>query len=88
MAEAEEKKVGVVTHYFGKITVVIIKIEEGSLRIGDTIHFKGHTSDFTQKVESMELEHKTIQEAKVGEAVGLKVSEHAREGDVVYKVME
>ena len=85
---AEEKRIGVVTHYFGKITVAIIKIEEEGLKIGDTIHFKGHTSDFTQKVESMELEHKTIQEAKVGESIGIKVSEHVREGDVVYKVIE
>lgn len=84
---AEEKKIGVVTHYFGKITVAIIKIEEDSLKVGDTIHFKGHTSDFTQKVESMELEHKAIQEAKVGDSAGLKVSEHAREGDVVYKII-
>ncbi len=85
---AEEKKIGVVTHYFGKITVAIIKIEEEGLKVGDTIRFKGHTSDFTQKVESMELEHKAIQEAKVGESIGLKVSEHVREGDVVYKVIE
>lgn len=85
---AEEKRIGVVTHYFGKITVAIIKIEEEGLKLGDTIHFKGHTSDFTQKVESMELEHKTIQEAKVGESIGIKVSEHVREGDVVYKVIE
>ena len=85
---AEEKKIGVVTHYFGKITVAIIKIEEEGLKVGDTVHFKGHTSDFTQKVESMELEHKAIQEAKVGESIGIKVSEHAREEDVVYKVIE
>lgn len=85
---AEEKRIGVVTHYFGKITVAIIKIEEEGLKIGDTIHFKGHTSDFTQKVESMELEHKAVPEAKVGDSIGIKVSEHAREGDVVYKVIE
>jgi translation elongation factor EF-1alpha len=85
---AEEKRIGVVTHYFGKITVAIIKVEEESLKIGDTIHFKGHTSDFTQKVESMELEHKAVPEAKVGDSIGIKVSEHAREGDVVYKVVE
>jgi len=77
---AEEKRIGVVTHYFGKITVAIIKIEEEGLKIGDT--------DFTQKVESMELEHKAVPEAKVGDSIGLKVSEHAREGDVVYKVIE
>jgi putative protease len=83
----EEQKIGVVTHYFGKIGVTIIKIEEGELKVGDTIHIKGHTSDFTQKIESMELEHKVIQEGKVGDSVGLKVSEHAREGDVAYKVI-
>ena len=85
---AEEKKVGVVTHYFGKITVAIIKIEEKGLKIGDTVRIKGHTSDFTQEIQSMELEHKTIQEAKVGESIGIKVSEHVREGDAVYKVIE
>ncbi len=85
---AEEKRIGVVTHYFGKISVAIIKVEEEGLKMGDTVHIKGRSSDFTQKVESMELEHKAIQEAKVGETIGLKVSEHAREGDVVYKIIE
>ena len=85
---AEEKRIGVVTHYFGKITVAIIKIEEEGLKVGDTIRIKGHTSDFTQEVQSMELEHKTVQEANVGESIGIKVSEHVREGDAVYKVLE
>ncbi len=85
---AEEKKIGVVTHYFGKITVAIIKIEEEGLKVGDTVHFKGHTSDFTQEIQSMELEHKVVQETKVGESIGIKVSEHVREGDAVYKVIE
>lgn len=85
---AEEKRIGVVTHYFGKITVAIIKIEKEGLKVGDTVHIKGRTSDFIQEIESMELEHKAIQKAKVGESIGIKVSEHAREGDVVYKVIE
>lgn len=85
---AEEKRIGVVTHYFGKITVAIIKIEKEGLKVGDTVHIKGRTSDFTQEVQSMELEHKAIQKAKVGESIGIKASEHAREGDVVYKVIE
>lgn len=85
---AEEKRIGVVTHYFGKLTVAIVKIEKEGLKVGDTVHFKGHTSDFTQEVQSMELEHKAIQEAKVGDSVGIKVSEHAREEDVVYQVIE
>ncbi len=85
---AEEKRIGVVTHYFGKLTVAIIKIEKEGLKVGDTVHIKGRTSDFIQEIESMELEHKAIQKAKVGESVGIKVSEHAREGDVVYQVIE
>lgn len=85
---AEEKRIGVVTHYFGKITVAIIKIKKKNLKIKNTIHLKGHTSDFTQKVESMELEHKAVPEARVGDSIGIKVSEHAREGDVVHKVIE
>ena len=85
---AEEKRIGVVTHYFGKLMVAIIKIEEEGLKVGDTVHIKGHTSDFTQEVQSMELEHKAIQDAKVGDSVGIKVSEHVREGDVVHKVIE
>lgn len=84
----EEKRIGVVTHYFGKIAVAIIKIEKEGLKVGDIVHIKGRTSGFTQQVESMELEHKAIQEARVGESVGLKVSEHAKEHDVVYKEVE
>ena len=84
----EETKLGKVTHYFGHLSVAIIEITDGKLIAGDTIHVKGHTSDFEQKVESMEIEHKHVDEAKKGDAVGLKVKEHAREHDVVYKVIE
>lgn len=83
----EEKKIGRITHYFGHVGVGIIKIEEGDLKIGDTLHFKGHTSDFQQTVESMQIEHKEVQEAKVDDMVGVKVSEHVREHDEVFKVI-
>ncbi len=82
-----EKQVGRVTHYFGKVGVAAIELED-VLRVGDTIHVKGHTSDWTQKVESMQIEHRQVQEAGPGDVVGVKVSEHAREHDVVYKVIE
>ena len=81
-----EKKIGVITHYFGKIGVAALEITDGELRVGDTIHIKGHTSDFTQSVESMEVEHKTVELARVGDSVGLKVVDHAREHDEVLKV--
>lgn len=61
---------------------------EGDLAVGDTIHIKGHTTDFTQKMESIQIENKNIERAKEGDDIGIKVKEHAREHDVVYKVMD
>jgi putative protease len=83
----EERKIGVVTHYFGNIGVGIVKIEADGLKVGETIHFKGHTSDFQQTIDSLQIEHKEVQEAKVGDMVGMKVSEHVREHDEVFKVI-
>ena len=82
-----EEKVGVVTHYYGHLGVAVVRLERGHLRVGETIHVKGHTSDFRQKVESIELEHQKIPMATVGQEFGLSVTSHAREGDEVYKVL-
>jgi len=82
---AEEQEVGVVDHYYTKIGVVVINLT-GALKVGDTIHIKGATSDFTQKVESMQIEHKSIEEAKKGDSIGMKVKEHARGHDKVFVV--
>ena len=82
-----EQLIGKVTHYFGKASVAAIKITEGELRVGDTIHIVGHTSDFTQRIESMQIEHAPIETAKVGDEIGVRVSEHAREHDDVYRVL-
>lgn len=83
-----ETKIGVVTHYFGKIRVAAVEITEGELRVGDTIHFKGHTSDFNQTVDSMQIEHGSVDVVRAGQSVGLKVREHAREHDEVFKVTQ
>ena len=85
MAEVE---VGKVTHYFGKIGVAGVEITQDTLAVGNTIHIKGHTSDFTQTVDSMQIDGQPVQEAAAGQSVGFKVVEHAREHDVVYKVIE
>jgi putative protease len=85
MAEVE---LGRVTHYFGKIGVAAIEITQNTLSVGDTIHIKGHTSDFTQKVDSIQIEGESVEQATVGQAVGIRVTEHAREHDTVYKVVE
>ncbi len=83
----EERKIGVVAHYYSNIGVGIIKIEADGLKAGDTLHFKGHTSDFQQTIDSLQIEHKEVPEAKVGDMVGVKVNEHVREHDEVFKVI-
>lgn len=83
-----EEEIGRVTHYFGKIGVAAIEITQGTLAVGDTIHVKGHTSDFTEVVDSIQLDGKPIEQATPGQNVGLKVPEHAREHDVVYKMSD
>ena len=79
------ERIGVVTHYFNHLSVAILKLEKGALRVGDFIHIKGHTSDFSQPVESMEIDHGHVNEVNPGQSFGLRVREHAREHDVVYK---
>jgi len=81
-----EEKVGVVIHYFANIGVAGIKITDGELSVGDTIHVQGHTSDFTQTVDSIQMEHEAVSTARPGDEVGLKVVKYAREHDAVYKV--
>jgi putative protease len=83
-----EEEVGRVTHFFPKIGVAMIEITAGSLKVGEIIHVKGHTSDFTQAVESLRQENLSVPEVKQGVSAGMKVKEHVREGDRVYKVTE
>ena len=83
-----EEEIGKVTHWFGHIQVAAIEITSGTLRVGDTIHVKGHTSDFTQTIDSMQIENESVEEATAGQAIGIKVAEHARVHDTVYKVTE
>jgi putative protease len=80
------ERIGVVTHYFSHLSVATLRLERGTLRVGDTIHIHGHTTDFTQKVESLEVDHASVDEVGPNDDFGLKVVEHAREHDIVYKV--
>ena len=80
-----EEKVGVVNDYFAKINVAGIDMT-GNLKVGDTIHVKGHTTDFEQVVDSIQVEHEQLQEVKAGDAIGIKVTERCRGGDTVYRV--
>lgn len=80
-----ELEIGKVSGYFARIGVAAIELT-GELSVGDTIHIKGHTTDFTQAVESMQVEHESVEKAEADQGVGIKVEERARKGDSVYKV--
>ncbi|UCD15008.1 MAG: translation elongation factor-like protein [Candidatus Omnitrophota bacterium] len=83
----KEELVGVVDHYFGKISVGIIKLN-APLKIGDTIHIKGAHDDFSQTVDSMQIEHDVVKSAKKGDAVGIKVAQQVHPNDKVFIVTE
>ena len=82
-----EERIGIVSHYFNKIGVAGAVLE-GDLAVGDIIHIKGHTTDFAQKIESIQIENKNVEHAKKGDEVAIKVKETARKHDVLYKVVE
>lgn len=82
-----EIEIGRVEDYFAHIDVVAIEVNAEGIKVGDTLHFKGHTTDFTQKITSMQVDHKSVEEAPVGSDVGIKVKERVRTHDHVYKVV-
>ncbi|MEI7690734.1 MAG: translation elongation factor-like protein [bacterium] len=81
----KEKKIGEVTHFFDHISVGIVKASS-PIKVGDKVHFKGHTTDFEQEITEMQFDHKSIDSAKKGQEFGLKVKEQVREGDDVLGV--
>jgi len=84
----EEQEIGKIADYFAQIGVAAIEVTQGEVNIGDTLHFKGHTTDFTQQVESMQIAHDNVETAKAGDSVGIKVTERVRSTDTVFKVAE
>ena len=82
------EEVGKVEHYFGHIEVAAIEMTSGSLSVGDTVKFKGHTTDFEQQIESMQVENEAVESVTVGQHVGIKVGQKVREGDSVFKVTQ
>lgn len=82
-----EEEIGKVVGYFSKIGVAAIDITQGSLKVGDKIHIKGHTTDLEQIIESIQIEHQSVPEAKPGDSIGIKVKDRVRDHDIVYKVL-
>jgi hypothetical protein len=85
MTEPRMDEVGTVEGYFAKPSVAILKLT-APLRVGDRIYVKGHTTDFQQAVESMQVDHAPVQDAQAGSSVGVKVTGRCREHDIVYKL--
>lgn len=83
----EEKKVGEVIKFFGKIGVAAIRLSEGSLKVGDSMRIVGHTTDMTQTIDSIQIENENVQEAGLGMDIGIKTKDRVREHDIVYKVV-
>jgi len=83
-----EQEIGYVEHFFGHISVAAIKLTNGKLKVGDTIHIKGHTTDFTEAVNSMQIDNVDVKEANPGDDVGIKMEGKCREHDKVYVVTE
>lgn len=81
-----EEEVGFVEHFFGHLSVAGIKITKGPLRVGDTIHVKGHTTDFTETIKTMQINLVDVTEAQTGDDIGVKMEGKCREHDKVYKV--
>jgi len=82
-----EEEIGVIVKFFSKPSVAALEVTSGSIKRGDLLRYKGHTTDFTEKVPSMEIDNQPVEEAKAGELVGIKVKERVRENDKVYKVV-
>jgi putative protease len=81
-----EEAVGVVTHYYSHLSVAVVQLNKGVLKTGETIRVKGHSTNFTQTVESMEYEHQHVDEAAAGQNIGLRVKDHVRVHDIVFRV--
>jgi putative protease len=83
-----KEEVGIIFKFFAKPSVAAIIITSGELSVGDTIHIKGETTDFSQQVDSMEIDRVAVERAVVGQGVGIKVKDRVRPNDIVYKIIE
>ena len=83
-----EEQVAVIVKFFAKPSVAALEVTNGTIIKGDLLKYKGHTTDFTEEITSMEIDNQSVDEVKAGDLVGVKVKERVREGDKVYKVSE
>jgi selenocysteine-specific translation elongation factor len=82
-----EEEVGQVSDFFARPVVAGVELT-GTLKVGDKVHIKGHTTDMEFIVDSMQINNVNVQEARAGDSVGIKVSDRVRRGDTIYKVTD
>lgn len=80
---AKQKPIGIITHYYDHLGVAIVKFNK-TIKVGETVHFRGAHTDFSQVIDSMQYDHKDVKSAKKGQEVGIKTNEKVREGNEVY----
>ncbi|MBI3333269.1 MAG: hypothetical protein HYZ93_04185 [Candidatus Omnitrophica bacterium] len=85
-APSPGEEIGQVISFFAVPSAAIVEVKRGTLKVGDTIWIRGHTTDLKQTIDSMQIEHQSLQEAKVGQQVGIKVASRVRRHDLVYKI--
>jgi len=81
-----EQLIGTVVHYFKGPSVAVVRLTDGELAVGDRVRFHGHTTEFTEQVTSMEVDHKKVERTKAGEEVAIQVTDRTRHHDQVFKV--
>ena len=82
-----EEKIGEVVKFFAKPSVAAVKITDGELKLGDTVKFTGHTTDFEEKIDSLEVDNEKVEKAVVGDYIGIKVKERVRPGDEMLRII-
>jgi len=83
MSDDQNKLIGEITHYYSHLGVGIVKLTD-ALRVGDKIKIQGHTTDISQTVDSIQIDHQDVSEAGKDDVIGIKVADHVREGDQIY----
>ena len=86
VSKSKEIQIGAVTHYFPHVKAGALVIKNGTLSVGDTIHIKGHTTDFKQKIKSLQIDRVPVETGSKGDEVGILVKSRVRINDTVYKV--
>jgi len=83
-----DEQVAVIVKFFAKPAVAALEVTNGIIKKGDLLRYKGHTTDFTEEITSMEIDNNPVDEARAGDLIGVQVKQRVRENDKVYKVVE